>query len=64
MVVANKSVVQSRWWIMTLNNPQEEHKDITEVLSLMHKKTEAKYTVGQLEKGAEGTIHLQYLMNF
>lgn len=48
-------------FIMTLNNPTigtEEH------LLYMHNNCKAVYTVGQLERGEEGTIHIQYYMSF
>lgn len=33
-------------------------------LEAAHKRAGAVYTVGQLEKGEEGTVHLQYFVNF
>ena len=33
-------------------------------LAELHKNSGAVYTAGQLEKGTEGTIHLQYFVNF
>lgn len=46
---------------MTLNNPELFTADYLEQI---HKKSKATYTVGQLEKGAEGTPHIQFFMNF
>jgi len=46
---------------MTLNNPTEFGM---EYLEKIHLATKARYTCGQLEKGAEGTQHLQFFMNF
>lgn len=40
---------------MTLNNPEE---DPQEYLKRFFNKTEAVYVVGQLEQGAEGTLHI------
>jgi len=45
----------SRTWFGTLNNPGDNPE---EVLMTMHNQSEAAYTVGQLEKGSEGTLHL------
>lgn len=51
----------SKNWLMTLNNPTEFG---SEYLEGLHKDTKATYTCGQLEKGAEGTLHLQFFMYF
>ena len=48
---------RARTWLCTLNNPS-----IT--LEEVHRRTEAAYTVGQLEQGANGTPHLQFVQNF
>ena len=48
---------RARTWLCTLNNPS-----IT--LEEVHRITEAVYTVGQLEQGANGTPHLQFVQNF
>lgn len=48
-------------WLGTLNNPKIEAKDF---LESWFKKANAVYVVGQLEKGAEGTPHIQYFVNF
>lgn len=47
-------------WFGTLNNPGEDPQGI---LLSIHNKSKAIYTVGQLEKGVEGTIHLQFYVN-
>lgn len=44
----------ARYWIGTLNNPKEHGED---QLKHIHNTLKAEYTVGQLEKGAEGTAH-------
>lgn len=44
-----------RNWLLTLNNPAE---DPEAYLSNAFKHLDAGYVCGQLEKGAEGTIHL------
>lgn len=46
-----------RTWLCTLNNP-------TLTLEEVHQKTGAAYTVGQLEQGSNGTLHLQFVQNF
>lgn len=49
-------------YLGTLNNPQEKYPDFIsqDWLSALHNKVEAVYTNGQLEKGADGTVHLQF----
>lgn len=54
----NKTV---RSWLGTLNNPTVDTKDF---LENFYKSSGARYVTGQLEKGAEGTIHIQYFINF
>jgi len=49
--------VRARNWLLTLNNPDKKLEDI-------HILTGAVYTCGQLEKGKEGTVHLQFFQNF
>ena len=49
---------KARNWLCTLNNPGE----IT--LATVHELTKATYTVGQLEKGENGTLHYQFFQNF
>lgn len=46
---------------MTLNNPTDGPADY---LSAIHEKLKAVYTCGQLEKGEQGTPHIQFFMNF
>lgn len=46
---------------MTLNNPKIFTQ---EYLETIHKELKAVYTVGQLEKGEQGTPHIQFFMNF
>lgn len=48
---------KARTWICTLNNPLLSLEEI-------HVLTKAQYTVGQLEKGLNGTPHLQFVQNF
>lgn len=50
-----------RNWICTLNNPDVKPEGF---LRDLHSLAGATYTCGQLEKGAEGTLHLQFFMNF
>lgn len=53
-------------FIGTLNNPQEHYKDFMaeEWLKAIHVTHKAAYTTGQLEKGEEGTLHLQWYIMF
>lgn len=53
-------------FIGTLNNPTEHYKDFIaqDWLEAFHKKAGAVYTNGQLEKGTEGTVHLQFYTSF
>ena len=41
----------------TLNNPKDGPE---ETLERLHNLSKAAYTVGQLEKGTQGTVHLQF----
>jgi len=45
----------------TLNNPDLIPQEYLEEYITKHG---AKYVCGQLEKGAEGTVHLQFFVNF
>ncbi len=54
---------QCRTWLATHNNP-EEPDTIGEWLEKMYTHSKARYICGQLEKGAEGTVHIQYYINF
>ena len=49
--------VKVRTWLCTLNNPEL-------TLEQVHQSTSAAYTVGQLEQGANGTLHLQFVQTF
>lgn len=46
---------------MTLNNPTEFGQ---EYLEKFHQETGAAFTCGQLEKGEQGTLHLQFFQNY
>jgi len=48
-------------WLCTLNNPEVDPREFLEQWALNGK---ANYVVGQLEKGEEGTVHVQYFLNF
>jgi len=48
-------------WLCTLNNPEV---DCREFLEKWHSTGKANYVCGQLERGAEGTAHIQYFVNF
>lgn len=44
--------VKYRWWLLTWNNPPEDWKQALIT-------TKADYAIGQLEKGENGTVHIQ-----
>lgn len=48
-------------WLGTLNNPEVALADYLEAWITRGK---AAYVVGQLEKGKEGTVHIQFFVNF
>lgn len=48
-------------WLITHNNPTVS---LAEYLEAWHTRGKAAYVVGQLEKGAEGTVHIQCFVNF
>jgi len=50
-----------RSWIGTLNNPTE---DGDEILRNMYETGKLSFCAGQLEKGKEGTPHLQFVIHF
>ena len=52
-----KKQIQGRNWLCTLNNPEVTLEEI-------HKQSKATYTCGQLERGENGTPHLQFFQNF
>lgn len=55
--------MKSRNWLCTLNNPALDGL-YKEYLEKWKTEAKARYVCGQLEKGAEGTVHLQYFLNF
>lgn len=48
-------------WLGTYNNPDVVPSDY---LQAWHEDAGARYVCGQLEKGANGTPHIQYYLNF
>jgi hypothetical protein len=52
---------RSHNFIGTLNNPTVPPQ---EYIELWHTKAKATYVCGQLEKGKEGTPHIQFFINF
>jgi len=62
----SSKVTPSSRFIATLNNPQEKYPDFMaqDWLEAMYKASKAEYVNGQLEKGEEGTVHLQYYVHF
>lgn len=61
-LVVNNFAMASVNWLGTLNNPEVE--SVEDYLRMWYEKAHAKYVVGQLERGAEGTVHVQYFVNF
>jgi len=51
----------SRTWLITRNNPE---MPTSEWIEMMYQKTKAVYACGQLEKGKEGTYHIQAYFNY
>lgn len=46
-----------RWWFLTYNNPDADWRKTLDTF-------EATYCIGQLEKGKEGTVHIQALLYY
>ncbi len=55
-------MTQFRMWIGTLNNPDPAM--VEDYIQAWHTKAEAVYATGQLEKGAAGTPHVQFFVQF
>lgn len=53
-----KKDIKYRTWLCTLNNPDQIS------LEKIHEILKADYTVGQLEKGENGTLHFQFYQHF
>jgi len=53
----------ARNWLGTLNNP-EDLSMVEAYLETWSKAPKCTYVTGQLEKGKEGTVHVQYFLNF
>lgn len=53
----------SKNFLGTYNNPTDE-EFVIKYLELWNTKGEAVYVVGQMERGAEGTPHIQFFLNF
>jgi len=51
----------SRTWLLTRNNPSIPAQDW---MQMMYEQTKAVYAVGQLERGEEGTLHIQAYFNY
>jgi hypothetical protein len=53
-------------WLGTLNNPSEHYKGFMaqDFLEAHSKHSGVTYLNGQLEKGADGTVHLQWFVSF
>lgn len=50
-------------WLGTHNNP-EDVSMVESYLKMWFEKTNAEYVNGQLEKGKEGTPHIQFFLNY
>lgn len=57
-----KDTTKARKWICTLNNP--DTTTCEDYLKAWKDTAKAVYVTGQLEKGTEGTVHLQYFIAF
>lgn len=53
---------QSRNWLGTLNNP--DLTSVEDYLKRWKDTLDCQYVNGQLEKGKEGTVHVQYFLHF
>lgn len=53
-------------YLGTLNNPTDHYPDfdLAQYLESWKTKGKAVYVTGQLEKGEEGTPHVQFFLNF
>lgn len=53
-------------FILTLNNPQTHYKDLDwkEYLEKWHTEGKADFVTGQLEKGKDGTPHIQFFLHY
>lgn len=58
-----KKMEKVRKWFGTLNNP-ENPDEVAKYLEHILTHGKAKYVCGQLERGEEGTLHLQYAVWF
>lgn len=54
---------QARNFLGTFNNPPHP-EEARAWLEKWITQAKAKYVCGQLEKGTEGTVHIQYFLNF
>lgn len=53
----------ARTFLGTYNNPEDEDF-VIKYLEKWNTEGKAVYVVGQLERGAEGTPHIQFCINF
>ncbi len=53
---------KGRMFIGTLNNPDTTACE--DYINAWHKQAAAVFVTGQLERGKEGTVHLQYFVQF
>lgn len=60
MDAGQNTKIASTTWFGTLNNPERQPQ---EELEAMHNMAKAVYTVGQLERGENGTEHVQFYIN-
>lgn len=55
------SIMTSRHWLVTVNNPTEE---IHSYLRRLYDTEKVSYIIGQMEEGESGTPHIQYCVTF
>jgi len=53
---------KSSQWLGTLNNPDVVHAE--DYINKWKSQGGARYVNGQVEQGAEGTVHIQFYLNF
>lgn len=54
--------LKARWFLLTLNNPTDSPQETPEGLWTAAQGLKAKFLTGQLERGASGTPHYQFVL--
>lgn len=60
-------MTRGRTFLCTLNNPTNHYGEDFQAQDFLEKwmtQGKARYVCGQMEQGAEGTVHVQYALNF